>query len=137
MIQISRNKVRPEQPASFEFVETEEERFHWSAYQLNSASKRLSVTRPSNNFTSTSPLFKKTAIIFRQRDTTQEDDESVEVDLFRTSTLPSDEFENQTINELEGMKHTVMMSPKRANKNLAAYSADYKFEMLTFACCKA
>ena len=137
MIQISRNKVRPEQPASFEFVETEEEQFHWSAYQLNSASKRLSVTRPSNNFTSTSPLFKKSAIIFRQRDTTQEDDESVEVELFRTSTLPSDEFENQTINELEGMKHTAMMSPKRANKNLAAYSADYKFEMLTFACCKA
>ena len=137
MIQISRNKVRPEQPASFEFVETEEERFHWSAYQLNSANKQLSVTRPSNNFTSTSPLFKKSAIIFRQRDTTQEDDESVEVELFRTSTLPSDEFENQTIHELEGKKHTVMMSPKRANKNLAAYSADYKFEMLTFACCKA
>ena len=136
MIQISRNKVRPEQPASFEFVETEEERFHWSAYQLNSASKQLSVTRPSNNFTSTSPLFKKTANIFRQRDTTQEDDESVEVELFRTST-PSDEFENQTIHELEGMKHTAMMSMKRANKNLAAYSADYKFEMLTFACCKA
>lgn len=64
---LSRNKIRPEQIASFEFVETEENLSHW-VQKLNLSNQRLSATRPSNNFKSGSPLLYKTCIVFNVRD---------------------------------------------------------------------